>query len=86
MIYMDTNEGIIKLKHIPSLNPNNAVRIQDIERFDTNQGTLQDAVEKFEETYIKQVYQSNHYNKTKTAKELNISIRNLYYKMDKYRF
>ncbi|WP_404452961.1 sigma 54-interacting transcriptional regulator [Virgibacillus necropolis] len=85
MIYMDTNEEIIKLKHIPTLNPGNAIRIQDIERFDINQGTLQDAVEKFEETYIKQVYQANHYNKTKTAKELNISIRNLYYKMDKYR-
>ncbi|ASK63251.1 sigma-54-dependent Fis family transcriptional regulator [Virgibacillus phasianinus] len=85
MIYMDSNEEVIKLQHIPRLNPDNAVRLQDIKKFDVNQGTLQDAVEKFEETYIKQVYQANHYNKTKTAKELNISIRNLYYKMDKYR-
>lgn len=85
MIYMDLNEEIIKMKHIPNLNPDKAIRLQDIERIDTNQGTLQDALEQFEEAYIKQVYQASHYNKTKTAKELNISIRNLYYKMDKYR-
>ncbi|WP_430785376.1 sigma 54-interacting transcriptional regulator [Virgibacillus flavescens] len=85
MIYMDTNEEVIKLRHIPSLTPEKAVYIQDNERFDINQGTLQDAVESFEETYIKQTYQANHYNKTKTAKALDISIRNLYYKMDKYR-
>ncbi|MFZ3577130.1 sigma 54-interacting transcriptional regulator [Virgibacillus sp. DJP39] len=85
LIYMDINEEVIKLKHIPSLNPDNAIHSQDVERFETNNGTLQDAVENFEETYIKQVYHANHYNKTKTAKELNISIRNLYYKMDKYR-
>ena len=85
MIYMDTNEEIIKLKHIPNLNPVKAIRIQDLERIDTNQGSLQDALEQFEASYIRQVYQASHYNKTRTAKELNISIRNLYYKMDKYR-
>lgn len=85
MIYMGMNEETIKMKHIPNLSPDHGNRLQDIERIDTNQGTLQDAMEKFEVAYIKQVYQANHCNKTKTAKELNISIRNLYYKMDKYR-
>lgn len=85
MIYMGMIEETIKMKHIPNLSPDHGNRLQDIERIDTNQGTLQDAMEKFEVAYIKRVYQANHCNKTKTAKELNISIRNLYYKMDKYR-
>ncbi|MDM5302405.1 sigma 54-interacting transcriptional regulator [Bacillus subtilis] len=42
------------------------------------------AVEKFEAHLIQQTLEKHHYNRTKTAKALGVSIRNLYYKMDKY--
>lgn len=45
---------------------------------------LQNALEDFEKEYIQDTYRKSSYNKTKTAKLLNISIRNLYYKMEKY--
>lgn len=46
--------------------------------------TLSDAVEAFEAQLIKQTLEKHQFNRTKTAKALGISIRNLYYKMDKY--
>ncbi|KQU10451.1 AAA family ATPase [Bacillus sp. Leaf49] len=46
--------------------------------------TLSDAVEAFEAQLIKQTLEKHQFNRTKTAKTLGISIRNLYYKMDKY--
>ncbi|MFL0449971.1 sigma 54-interacting transcriptional regulator [Bacillus altitudinis] len=46
--------------------------------------TLSDAVETFEAQLIKQTLEKHQFNRTKTAKTLGISIRNLYYKMDKY--
>ncbi|WP_254505587.1 sigma-54 interaction domain-containing protein [Bacillus altitudinis] len=46
--------------------------------------TLSDAVEEFEAQLIKQTLEKHQFNRTKTAKTLGISIRNLYYKMDKY--
>ncbi|SER15562.1 Transcriptional regulator containing PAS, AAA-type ATPase, and DNA-binding Fis domains [Gracilibacillus ureilyticus] len=45
---------------------------------------LQLAIDLFEKNYIENTLIGNNYNKTKTAKQLGISIRNLYYKMDKY--
>ncbi|WP_194287282.1 AAA-type ATPase lid domain-containing protein [Gracilibacillus oryzae] len=45
---------------------------------------LQQAIDSFEKDYIKTTLENNHFNKTKTAKQLGISIRSLYYKMDKY--
>ncbi|AMB90311.1 MULTISPECIES: sigma-54 interaction domain-containing protein [Bacillus] len=46
--------------------------------------TLSEAVEAFEAQLIKQTLEKHQFNRTKTAKTLGISIRNLYYKMDKY--
>lgn len=45
---------------------------------------LSKAVEKFEAHLIQQTLEKHHFNRTKTAKALGVSIRNLYYKMDKY--
>ncbi|KAF1679702.1 sigma-54 interaction domain-containing protein [Bacillus sp. SKDU12] len=42
------------------------------------------AVEKFEAHLIQKTLEQHHFNRTKTAKALGVSIRNLYYKMDKY--
>ncbi|WP_208588272.1 AAA-type ATPase lid domain-containing protein [Gracilibacillus suaedae] len=45
---------------------------------------LQTAIDQFEKDYILLALQQQDFNKTKTAKSLGVSVRNLYYKMDKY--
>lgn len=50
----------------------------------SNDLSLQEAVEQYERQFIIQSLKECQFNKTKTAKLLGISIRNLYYKMDKY--
>lgn len=86
MIYMGMNEEVIKKEHIPDLF---ASPLQDNELannlLSTENITLQRAIGKYEKNFITESYKRNQYNKTKTAKELNISIRNLYYKMEKYK-
>ncbi len=47
--------------------------------------TLQTAIDQFEKNHIMLALQQNAFNKTKTAKSLGVSVRNLYYKMDKYK-
>ncbi|MBP1969696.1 PAS domain S-box-containing protein [Virgibacillus natechei] len=85
IIYMDMNEEVIRRHHIPELkNPSTKVKLES----NTSSGgdlTLQDAVSQYEKDFISDAFRRNKFNKTKTAKELNISIRNLYYKMDKYK-
>lgn len=86
MIFMSTNEEEISREHIPDLFTTSS-REQKMVEYDMPSGdqTLQYALEQYEKSFIIGIYKRNHYNKTKTAKELNISIRNLYYKMDKYK-
>ncbi|MEN1970146.1 sigma 54-interacting transcriptional regulator [Lentibacillus sp. N15] len=84
MIYMDMNEEEIKLGHIPDLDTVKT-RSDTFDSVTQQQAlSLQHAVEDYEKRYIEQIYQQNNYNKTKTAKVLGVSIRNLYYKMKKY--
>ncbi|SFL83402.1 Transcriptional regulator containing PAS, AAA-type ATPase, and DNA-binding Fis domains [Gracilibacillus orientalis] len=47
--------------------------------------TLQTAIDQFEKDYIMLALEQNDYNKTKTAKSLGVSVRSLYYKVDKYK-
>lgn len=47
--------------------------------------TLQSAVDAFEKDFIQQTLTQCKQNKTKTAKLLGISVRSLYYKMEKYK-
>lgn len=82
MIYMDLNEEIIQRKHIPDLTLASDKLSQTV--LQTDGRSLQEAVESYEKKFIADVYAEKNYNKTKTAKALRISIRNLYYKIDKY--
>ncbi|MFB4166417.1 sigma 54-interacting transcriptional regulator [Virgibacillus sp. JSM 102003] len=86
MIYMDMNEEAIKKEHIPDLltSPDSSKEVK-VKDGGTGHRTLQDAVDHYEKDFIRNVYKENNYNKTKTAKELNVSIRNLYYKLEKYK-
>ena len=82
MIYMDLNEEEIQRKHIPDLFMGPAKISHSV--LQTDGRSLQEAVESYEKSFIADVYARNDFNKTRTAKALNISIRNLYYKIEKY--
>ncbi|WP_067728131.1 sigma 54-interacting transcriptional regulator [Oceanobacillus damuensis] len=83
MIYMDMNEEVIKKEYLPELR-GTPKKENQTSYMVSEQKTLQHAVESFEKDYIYQIYKEKDFNKTKTAKALGISIRNLYYKMTKY--
>src|SRR5699024_4728148 len=80
MIYMGINEDIIQNRHIPELNPITA-EPGDEPLAGNNYRPLHEVMNQYEKKYIWSMYKRNNYNKTKTAKELDISIRSLYYKM-----
>ncbi|WP_028783152.1 sigma-54-dependent Fis family transcriptional regulator [Thalassobacillus devorans] len=85
MIYMENFEEVIRLAHIPPLK--HAVPKIDKTREEDQSWlgeTLQVAVDAYERKLLAEAYQAHNYNKTQTAKALGISIRNLYYKLDKY--
>lgn len=84
MINMNFNEITINEEHIPILiaeqKNNNKELIEEKIEFKN----LSEALEKFEKKYIEKIYLQENQNKTKTADKLNISIRSLYYKFEKY--
>jgi len=99
MINMKFNEVIIRTNHLPVIEgniqkgaevgfyaqPGKAVE-DDIENETAfiMDKTLDDVIEETEKRYITAVLQEYGGNRTRTAKQLGISIRNLYYKMKKY--
>ncbi len=84
IINMNFNEQIIKRNNLPHqiikteslYNPKKVVN-ESIE-------TLDDHISRVESEYLQKVLLNLNNNKTETAKKLGISIRNLYYKLDKY--
>lgn len=83
MIFMDNQEKEIKKEYLPKLLHSSSNLKQSNLMF-PEWDSLTDAVENFEKDYIYKVYENNGFNKTKTAQALDISIRNLYYKIEKY--
>jgi len=84
MIYMDMNEEVIEQIHLPAMTQDtNKAPPMSLENINTGH-PLQKAMERYEKEYIKIAYRENDCNKTKTAKTLGISIRSLYYKMEKF--
>jgi len=88
MINMDFNEIRISKLHIPLLisekNYDNKSKGQKKDTVIKKYKNLKEAKENFEKKYLEKTYKESKKNKTKTAKELNVSIRSLYYKLDKY--
>lgn len=86
IISMNANEQIILKEHLPFLTNlgirNNGDHHDEIE--DGEISTLAEAADAFEEDYLRRAYELCDFNKTMTAKKLGISIRSLYYKMEKY--
>lgn len=85
MIYMNMNEEEVKLSHLPELfeHPKNPVLKEEPSKEWEGQ-SLQQSLEDYERKVIREAFRSCEGNKTKTAKTLGVSIRNLYYKLEKY--
>jgi transcriptional regulator with PAS, ATPase and Fis domain len=81
---MNFNEQTIKITHLPILQKTNRPSVITEIKQDGDIEKLSDVLDKAEEDYIRSVYLRLNKNKTKTAQYLGISIRNLYYKMEKY--
>jgi transcriptional regulator with PAS, ATPase and Fis domain len=79
LINMEPEEKLILPKHIPVLSDNSE---NITER--NKKGNLNELVDEYEKSIILNALERNKGNKTKTAKDLGISIRALYYKMERY--
>lgn len=91
MINIKLGEKVIDVKHLTLIkdmnkkdknNEANKVELED-ERFDEKL-ILEEVIMKTEKKYIEIILQKNNFSRIKTAKDLGISVRNLYYKIEKY--
>jgi len=70
----------LTLEHFDFLMPN----LKDVEGNNMFKGKLKDVVAKVEKETIEQTLFKNQGNRAKTAKELGLSLRALYYKLERY--
>ncbi|KOP83379.1 sigma-54-dependent Fis family transcriptional regulator [Cytobacillus solani] len=84
IIFMNYNEIQLEEHHVPELiKKTNKPNVQ-MEMPIKNDKTLAQLVEQYEERMILKTLQEMEGNKTMTAKSLGLSVRNLYYKLEKY--
>lgn len=91
IINMRVQEKIILYRHLPTMGDTDIIKDRTKE-FSTDKSkdfedttSLQNVVEDTEKEHILRVLDKYNHNKTETAKALDISIRSLYYKMEKYK-
>ncbi|MBM7646107.1 PAS domain S-box-containing protein [Scopulibacillus daqui] len=84
IIHMNFHESQILSKHIPPLNLDPKSETHHNNDRLKMAGTLIEQLSQYEKEIVKKALKENHMNKTKTAKDLGISVRNLYYKMEKH--
>ncbi|NGY92575.1 sigma-54-dependent transcriptional regulator [Bacillus megaterium] len=85
IIYMHYTETMIDSVHLPSLEGKGKKEKNQANEEVVFEGkTLAHMMENYEAELIQKVLIANKYNRTKTAKQLNISLRSLYYKLEKY--
>lgn len=82
IIFMNFNEAVIKKEHLPPLAKSSQPVYKQIAVLEKTE-TLQKMLADYEMKIIKEVLQKHRGNKTNAAKELGISIRSLYYKLEK---
>ncbi len=85
MIYMNLNERIITTSHLPELKKSRITTERIEIPSNENLTKLKDVLSKSESEHIRKVYYTTKKNKTRTAEILGISLRSLYYKMEKYK-
>jgi transcriptional regulator with PAS, ATPase and Fis domain len=85
---MKTSETTIEARHLPNIETASIQKLskeKDVTHGESFEDiSLNDFVEKQEKRYIQGVLEKNNNNKTITAKDLGISVRSLYYKMERY--
>ncbi|WP_017435227.1 sigma-54 interaction domain-containing protein [Saccharococcus caldoxylosilyticus] len=84
MIFMKFNEVMIDVHHIPPLDISRADSPFRKNEKELEIRPLEEMVEQYEAGIIEQALRKYNNNKTATARALGISIRNLYYKLEKY--
>ncbi|WLD91977.1 sigma-54-dependent Fis family transcriptional regulator [Alkalihalobacillus sp. AL-G] len=83
IIHLSFHESWINVEAIPSLNSNSSLSQKPI-LLPEESRSLQSQMEVYEKEVLQTTLDHCENNKTKTAKLLGISLRNLYYKLDKY--
>ncbi|PRX39931.1 PAS domain S-box-containing protein [Planifilum fimeticola] len=87
MINMNFSERRMKKEHLPPLHGsaiNRASGPEISEEPGEDSESLQEVLARTEREYIERVYRACRGNKTETARRLGISVRNLYYKLERY--
>lgn len=84
VIFMKYHETEIDLHHVPDLVMNNENKTEPHLFPSTNEETLSTKLEHYERKIIADTLKKMNWNKTETAKLLGLSVRNLYYKLEKY--
>lgn len=79
MINMGPEERYIELKHLPERDP-----YHESKGVEVRVGPLKDLVEEFEKQVIREALKKAKGDKFKAAELLDISVRTLYYKMERY--
>ncbi|ADC48355.1 transcriptional regulator sigma L-dependent PAS [Alkalihalophilus pseudofirmus OF4] len=83
MIYMEAGSTKITKQHLPILTEETPQISSNQPAFRDEHKTLQELMEEYERSVIMKSIEECAGNKTAAAKRLNISIRSLYYKLDK---
>ncbi|WP_066293747.1 sigma-54 interaction domain-containing protein [Bacillus sp. FJAT-29937] len=85
IIFMNYNENILDEAHVPELIKISEKTQNEMEHDETIPNlTLNQLLEQYEKELIVQTLKRSAGNKTITAKTLGLSVRNLYYKLEKY--
>ncbi|PYZ94367.1 sigma-54-dependent Fis family transcriptional regulator [Salipaludibacillus keqinensis] len=86
MIHMNYTDKVIKTTHLPLLSDKEVANKTVLPQTEhqLTEKTLQEMMEDQEKKILTQALEQNKGNKTKTAQMLSVSVRNLYYKLDKY--
>lgn len=88
IIFMGYHETEIEVRHLPEMilkqhrGETNTSSVP--EEYGGNEASLAELVESFEASMIKKALEKHKGNKTAAAKSLGLSVRNLYYKLEKY--
>ncbi|MBO9129727.1 sigma-54-dependent Fis family transcriptional regulator [Bacillus sp. 165] len=88
IIFMNYYESYIDVEHLPEF----SIGIKQeqarglIQLSEDHDKSLEELVTEFEGRVIQEYLSRNQGNKTKTAKALGVSLRNLYYKLEKYEY
>jgi PAS domain S-box-containing protein len=88
IIFMKSNETLIDEQHLPDFLETSrnldAEVVTNIKGVPDSSEPLAELMDRYEREIIKKTLKVNAGNKTNTAKKLGISVRSLYYKIDKY--